>query len=402
MIKKLDIILEKRHWLLYSAVFTLPMYMRLNNYLLGIFIAVSLLVALFNARKGLKDAFRIGWPSHIFFVLAIAGAFYGTTFLGGVKLLERYWAFLVVPLAILSDKELYREKRDGVFLSLAWGCAATLILCYGNLLYEMIARNEPITYFFRWRHIGHQFTEVADTHPTYLGLFIVVSIVFLFRHKINTDIKYPLMVFLLFGLFQLASRMALFLTIAFLVILVVMNVKKQWGQLLLLVLGITAGVVIFNRMGSKYVKDRLFSIEAIKNDKRFQRWEASYEIFKENPFFGVGFANIESVRDEKYIKYGFEIAARKDLNAHNQLLEYLSRNGVIGGFVYVCTLVYLLLVSVYRRDFLFTFVFFVFILANLTESMMVRIKGIEFFAIFTALFLCGYIVKNTGEQKIIA
>lgn len=392
-------ILNNRHWLLYLVVFTLPMYMRLNNYLLGLFIIVGLLNIFLFAKNFNRSVLLRGWPILIFFVLAVVGAFYDTTFSNGIKLLEKYWTFLLVPIVILAGKEFYHEKRNGIFLALVWGSVATLVICYGNLIYEMIARNEPITYFFRWRHIGHQFTEIADTHPTYLGLFIATSIIFLFQNKsLNDSIKLPLMVFLLFGLFQLASRMALFLVILFMVALMLKNAKKNWGQLLLLVLGVIAGIVVLNKVGSKYVKDRLFTVETVLNDKRFQRWEASYEIFNENPFWGVGFSKIESIRHEKYVQYGFEVAARKDLNAHNQLLELLSRNGVIGGFVYVCSLGFLLLLSVYRRDYLFTFIFIAFILANFTESTLVRIKGIEFFAVFASLFLCQLDQKNNVKE----
>lgn len=391
--------LKNKHWLLYLVIFTLPMYMKLNNYLLGIFIVVGLVNVLFTARKFSWTDVLNGWPILIFFALAIVGSFYGTTFSNGFKLLEKYWAFLLVPIVMLTSKDTYELKRNGVFLSLLWGTVATLLICYGNLIYEMIAGNEPITYFFRWRHIGHKFTEAADTHPTYLGLFVVTSIFFLFQHKsFDTSIKFPLFLFLVFGLFQLASRMALFLTGLILLILVLKNIKKQWYQLLLLILGVIVGMVIFNRMGSEYVKKRLFTPETISNDKRFQRWEASYEIFKENPFFGVGFSKIESIRNEKYSKYGFEVAARKDLNAHNQFLELLSRNGVIGGFGYAISLGFLFLLSIYRGDYLFSMVFMAFIFANMTESMLVRIKGIEYFAIFTSLFLCYPTKTNKAKE----
>lgn len=386
---KLKFIFDKRFWLLYLVVFTLPMYMRLNNYLLGAFIFVAILTLFFNLKKLKFEILKDGWPILGFFILGIIGSFYGTTFPNGFKLLEKYWAFLLVPLVMLTEKDEYDKRRENIFLSLVLGSAVTLLICYGNLIHEMVSRSEPISYFFRWRHLGHQFTEIADTHPTYLGVFIVISIVFMSKSKqMGNAIKLPLILFFLFGLFQLASRIALFLAILFLILLVVNRTKKQWGLLAFLVLGIIVGIFVFKKMGSKYVKDRLFTVESALNDKRFQRWNASYEIFKENPFLGVGFSRIESIRNDKYVKYGFEIAAREDLNAHNQLLEFLSRNGVVGGFVYVCSMVFLLLLSLYKRDSLFTYLFIIFIVANLTESMMVRIKGIEYFAIFTSLFLC--------------
>ncbi|MDF0706855.1 O-antigen ligase family protein [Flagellimonas okinawensis] len=392
---KLKFILEQRFWLLYMVVFTLPMYMRLNNYLLGVFILLGVLTLLFNFKKIKVEDFKDGWPIFGFFILAVIGSFYGATFSNGIKLLEKYWAFLLVPLIMLAEKDEYGKRRENIFLSLVIGSAVTLIICYGNLIYEMVSRNEPISYFFRWRHLGHQFTEIADTHPTYLGVFVVISIVFMFKSKkMSHAIKVPLILFFLFGLFQLASRIALFLAILFLILLVVNKTKKQWALLAILSLGIVFGILVFKKLGSKYVKDRLFTVESALNDKRFQRWDASYEIFKENPFLGIGFSRIESIRHEKYVEYGFDIAAREDLNAHNQLLEYLSRNGAVGGFVYVCSLVFLLLLSIYKKDYLFTYLFLIFITANLTESMMVRIKGIEYFAIFASLFLCGNFKPN--------
>tara|TARA_Y100001933_G_scaffold264082_1_gene328230 strand:+ start:70825 stop:71985 length:1161 start_codon:yes stop_codon:yes gene_type:complete len=381
------------------VVFTLPMYMRLNNYLLGAFIIAGLLHLFFNIKKINIGALKEGWPILGFFILGIMGSFYGTTFLNGFKLLEKYWAFLLLPLIMLTDKIEYRKRREDIFLSLVLGSAATLIICYGNLIYEMVSRNEPISYFFRWRHLGHQFTEVADTHPTYLGVFIVVSIVFMVKSKrLGNAIKFPLILFFLFGLFQLASRIALFLAIFFLIILLINRTKRQWGLLVFLTLGIITGIIVLKKMGSQYVKDRLFTVESVLNDKRFQRWEASYEIFKENPFFGVGFSQIESIRHDKYMEYGFEIAARQDLNAHNQFLEFLSRNGVIGGFVYACSIIFLLLLSIYKKDYLFTYLFLIFIMANLTESMLVRIKGIEYFAIFASLFLCDNFTSKTNNK----
>lgn len=391
--------MEKRFWLLYMVVFTLPMYMRLNNYLLGVFILLGVLTMPFKYKKIKVEVLKDGWPIFGFFILAVIGSFYGATFSNGIKLLEKYWAFLLVPLIMLAEKHEYGKRRENIFLSLVIGSVVTLLICYGNLIYEMVSRNEPITYFFRWRHLGHQFTEIADTHPTYLGVFVVISIVFMFKSKkMGHAIKIPLILFFLFGLFQLASRIALFLAILFLILLVVNRTKKQWALVAILSLGIVFGILVFKKMGSKYVKDRLFTVESALNDKRFQRWDASYEIFKENPFFGVGFSRIESIRHDKYMEYGFEVAARQDLNAHNQFLEFLSRNGVVGGFVYVCSLGFLLLLSMYRGDYLFSLIFFVFIIANVSESMLVRIKGIEFFAIFATLFLCG-IQQNKLEKE---
>lgn len=388
-----------RNWALYLTVFTLPMFTRLNNILLIAFIVLSAVMIFIKFKEYKANQFLRAWPVWAFFVLAIIGSFYGaTSAAGGFKHMERYWSFLLVPFVFVYGMVSYRECRKKIFMSMVLGCVATLFICYGNVVYEMISGNEPINYFFRWRHIGHQFTEIADTHPTYLGMFIVTAILFLIQDKsVAPNLKYPIMLFLVFGLFQLASRMALLLILLFVVYFLLMKTKKYKAQLTLLILGLIACLVLFNNIGSQYMKSRLFSKESIVNDKRFQRWEASYQIFKENPFLGVGFTNVEEIRNQKYKEFGFEDAARQDLNAHNQLLEYLSRNGALGGFIYVVSLFFLLLYSIYKKDYLFTVIIFAFMLANLTESMLVRIKGIEYFTIFISLFLSGNIKSDTKE-----
>jgi len=397
--KNIDVLLKSSgNWFLYLTVFTLPIFMRLNNILLIAFIVFGALQFFVEPRKFKPKHFLSAWPVWSFFVLAVLGSFYASESFGnGFKNLERYWSFLLVPFVFMQSKSQFDDKRQQIFMSLVLGCVATLFICYGNVVYEMLVGNEPFSFFFRWRHIGHQFTEIADTHPTYLGIFIVTSILFLVQDKrTNPNLKYPIMVFLIFGLFQLASRMALVLLILFILYFFLLHIKRYKTQITLLILGLVACFVLFNKVGSDYMKSRLFSKESIADDKRFQRWEASYQIFKENPFFGVGYTHVEEIRNQKYKEFGFKEAARQDLNAHNQLLEYLSRNGALGGFVYVTVVFFLLLFSIYRKDYLFTFIFSAFILANLTESMLVRIKGIEYFSIFTSLFLCQNITPATN------
>ncbi|MBQ0741048.1 hypothetical protein J9332_42945, partial [Aquimarina celericrescens] len=61
------------------------------------------------------------------------------------------------------------------------------------------------------RHLSHNFTEIADTHPAYLGLFICTSTYFLlfYTKSFNYKLKTFILSLFLFGILQLASRVAL-------------------------------------------------------------------------------------------------------------------------------------------------------------------------------------------------
>jgi len=364
--------------------------MRLNNILLGLFLAVSLVHSILILRSfNIKAIVSRGWPILVFFLLAVMATWHDWD-ASSFKFLEKYWSFLLVPMAILSDHKEFHSRGTYIFYALVLGCTATLLICYGNLSYELITQNQALDEFFSWQHVGHQFTAIADTHPTYLGLFIVTSILFLIQEeRMNRLLKFGLFLFMLMGLFQLANRMVILLFAIFFLFLITTRITEYRQQLIGLVLSVLICAALFVTIGREYMEDRIFSKETVTDTRRIERWQISYEIFKEHPLTGAGFREVRELRREKYRENNYPLSAESDYNAHNQMLEYLSTNGAIGGFVYVFSLTFLFLMSIVRREGLYTFIFLIFILANFTESTMVRIKGIEFFALFTSLFMCG-------------
>ena len=207
-------------------------------------------------------------------------------------------------------------------------------------------------------------------------------------------VKRGVLVFLILGLIQLASRTALISLIGVLFALLAPKLKSHKKEIMVGV-GIFSivGLLFFNS-ASTFLKDRLVSLENFENDQRFSRYRISFEIFKEHPIFGVGFANKDEVRISKYIENDFMVAALEKYNAHNQMLEYLSVNGLIGGVSYLLVFAYLWYLAWKKKQSFFLWLLVLFFIANLTESMLVRIKGIEFFAIIVSLLL---ILKKREE-----
>ena len=166
------------------------------------------------------------------------------------------------------------------------------------------------------------------------------------------------------------------------------------GSLMIILIGI---IIVFFTFGSGYLKDRVFSSNKTINDSRINRWGVSYEIFLDNPVLGIGFNSIKKERVKRYNEKGYNVAAQKEYNAHNQFFEYLSVNGVLGGVVFLGVFYFLLYNAIKEKDFIFIFIFTSFFIANITESMLVRIKGIEFFVLFASLFLSKL---NTQKKAI--
>ncbi|MEM8509921.1 MAG: O-antigen ligase family protein [Bacteroidota bacterium] len=369
------------------------MYTKINNVLLVVFVVLGFLELIITSKRpSPKAILLIGWPILIFFGLATLASF-RTIELQSFKFLENHWSLLFIPIVMLSEPKGFSKNRRNIFLALLLGSLSTLLICYGHLIWQITTEQRAFNYLVST--VGHNFTAIADTHPTYLGLFVITAMFFLIQDRtFPVTAKYVILVFFSIGLVQLASEMALLIFCLVFSYMVVHNMMRQRNQLIILILGIALCIFVFWSFGGKYMSSQMFTVDSILDEKRIERWEVSYQIFKEHPFFGVGFEKIEHARQIKYQEGEFSLAAQNDLNAHNQFLEYLSVNGAIGGFVYAIAFAFLFFLSVNRRDHLFTFLFFSFILANLTESMMVRIKGIEYYAIFASLFLCSFETFN--------
>lgn len=391
-------IAQIKKYTLYAVLFTLPMYIRLNNILLVAYFALFIFEGGFKMKwDNLRKNYRFMLPLILIFLLALLAALNRLDSIGSVfKNLEKYWGLLVIPITVISCPETFRKEWRKLFEALLWGCLATLGICYANAIYEMIVGNEPLYYFWRHRHLNHQFTAIADTHPAYLGLFSVVSIVFLFMESFYKKwLKIILCFILLLGLLQLASRIALFSAVFMGGILLWSRIKTHSKEIAIGFGALALVGFLFFNTASSFMKDRLVSIQNIKNDQRFSRFKISYDIFTEYPIFGVGFDSKDEVRKQKYLKAGFVTAAAKNYNSHNQFLEYLSVNGIIGGSIYLGVFGYLFFTAWKKRQSFFFWVMTLFFIANLTESMLVVIKGIEFFAITVSLL----IILNKQEQN---
>ena len=90
-------------------MFTLPMYMNLNNILLVSFFGLFVLEGKYLKKiENLKNNYRLIAPLFLIFLLALLAALSPFKSLGAVfKHLEKYWGLLIIPITIIACKEEY-------------------------------------------------------------------------------------------------------------------------------------------------------------------------------------------------------------------------------------------------------------------------------------------------------
>jgi O-antigen ligase len=286
-----------------------------------------------------------------------------------------------------------------------------VLICWGNAIAEMMINKEPLSYFFRWRHMNHQLTAVIGMHAGYLALFIAFSVaIIIYKYK-GLNRTYRLLanlVLLLFSLFLFSLMARAVLGFFILSALLYFLIKGKWKLILAFVIVILSFGFIATQVDDQYnylLDKTVYQLPLIgkKGDKtqRFERLGATKYMFLEHPIIGVGNSDSKQFRQKYYLETGDKKAYKNQFNAHNQFFEFLDEYGLIGALIYIAFFVEVIILSWKKRDYLFLYLSLLFLVANLTESMLQRTHGIVFCAIFFSLFLSKYSHKGLSSNKVI-
>lgn len=313
-----------------------------------------------------------------------------------IKELIKTLPVLLIPLLfILSASFNLLEKY--FYYGLALGLLLFMLICDYHVIHKMIIGDEPLEYFFRWRHLNVNFAKPLDQHPPYIGILIVwVFVKTLFSTYLSKRTSYVLLVLLSFLLFQLLARNAIIILI--IVALVYTIKRKKFKQLLIIgSLGLALLMVALFHP-DQYLRERIVyklnPFDEKHKDYRISRLKASIEVFKQAPIFGVGPNNNDDLRKIEYKKMRDFTAFESNYNSHNQFFEYLVSNGIIGIVCFLSLLFLLIRTTFKNKDYTNLLLIGCFIISCLTESVLERILGIKYFSILIAFILLKHIEQH--------
>jgi len=308
---------------------------------------------------------------------------------------------LFVPFFLFKySQKVFINKLERYFLfGILIGLVLFMIYCNFTVVSEMVTKNEPIEYLFRWRHMNINFVKPVETHPPYVGILAVYALIKTLYDKVfKTYLKVIITILILFLLVQLLARNALIVSIAVLVYTAIKELNYR-VMLVVVILSVALGLLIVNHPHpylKKKLLDRLNFTEKKKFDKRLDRTKASYFVFKTSPIIGVGPGNDNRLRKEQYKALGFYNAFKYNFNSHNQFMEYLVSSGLVGLILFLCVLYFLWCFSKGAND-SSKLLIIAFIFSCLTESVLERSLGIKYFALISFFILLRF---SGDEQKL--
>ena len=258
---------------------------------------------------------------------AFCAAFFGINAKNSLSSLVELWLFL--PLFFFSRKMTDPWFRFRLF--------DVLVLSSGVVaLYAILQhftgwhphRPEPLMSLGnRFRSLGTFSTEL--TFGLYFTLVAAACFCLGWENRRRTRKKYYLLVSMLSFLAVLFSggrAPLLSISVSIILILFLLRAKDRWlvvpGAAALTVAAYLVSPALFSRL--ELVKR--FDFQINNPDSRAAIWQRSYEIFQEQPVFGIGFGNFQAAYGPKI--RGFQTTLYG--HAHNDFLNVLVAAGLVG------------------------------------------------------------------------
>lgn len=386
-----------------SLGFSLPFRDQFSTVAIGLLLACGLYLLFIDKKKTKGVVLKALFLIPILLILPrIFGLFYGE-FDNATKELVRSIPLLAVPLAfiLLSAHASAKRIRSWFFYGLLAGILLFTVICYYPVISTMIQEEQPLSFLLRWRYMNFNFTRPFDAHPAYIGLLIIWLITHvLFSKTIYAKYRIWISLGLVVILFQLVARNALFFA-GLLVAVYIVKSKIKWLQVVSVVLLLTTITAVIWHP-SDYLRDKFFYIfiddAKEKENTRFERLDASFEVFSQAPVFGVGPGTDNALRMEAYLAMGETVAYENNYNAHNQFVEFLSTFGIFGLSCFLFALFLAFKAVIQNKNWIDLLLLFGVIMAMLTESLLERSLGVKYLSVLIAFILLNHLTQTREDN----
>ena len=334
-----------------------------------------------------------------YILLILIGLLYSSNLDVGIKIVQHNLAFLVIPISFaLSYNSTFSLEK--VLLTFAISISSLLILTHINVLLELFRENDNfsllISHYLRNNFLKH---SVIYMHAPYFGMFSVFTFVIILKSKlINNYLKVIMGSYILFCVFLISAVTSI---IVLVITIFVMVIKLFFKQKLINRIKIFA-IFLFSVLSFYFVDqiditnssnvimriDKL--IKRSGDSDRIENWESILRLPIKNILFGVGTGDeldeIQKVRNHK----GWAWAYRHNANMHNQYLEVLLRNGILGLIIFL-----LVFINLWKRlkkynDFRYLSFLLLITISFMSESMLERQWGVVFFVFFSSAFIFAH------------
>jgi O-antigen ligase len=282
-----------------------------------------------------------------------------------------------------------------------------IVFCFGNALHNslIILTNKwifnPHPLEYAYENYFYSARLSFPLHPSYLSIYIVISILIslesIFEYSLTSFRKglwmFAIFVFL-FVLYLLSSRAGILAgTIILPLYFIIKFYKKLSKWYIFVILAILAVLFLKIAKTNDRVQQSIERIsnknidEIFKNDERLLIWKSALGVINRHIIFGVGTGDASKELKREFKNRGYVNGFYDNLNAHNQFLEILLENGLIGLLLFSTILVYMSYIAISQQNLLSGLFIIMMVIFFMFETVLNRLAGITFFPMFSFLLL---------------
>jgi O-antigen ligase len=366
-------------WSFLIFIFTIPF-----SQLASIRILALVIVFSFFIRNKHPKILTRAWDILLYLLVLIVGMIYSDDLTPGIKVIETSLSLLALPLVFSKLSDYKEDWIYTLFYAFAFGLLVASLICIGHAVF-LFNRDGAMNVFF-----FDQLTGIVGTQPTYMAYYLIAVITFGLYLLYYESTRLPKIVlipllFFFFAILMLTGGLTAFVSMLFVFSFFVLKFlleEKTKTQTL------TFGVVVLLTVC-------MFALNSFpaqeKNDywERFALWESALHA-SPDLIFGVGTGDYRKVLNDYYVSHNLSRFADSNFNSHNQFIEILFSNGLIGVVALCLLLGRPLYLSVQNQNVLGTLIFFPFIIYGMTEVFLGRYQGVVFFALLHQTFVTHF------------
>lgn len=377
------------------------------------FVAIAGLCQIILSRRHLPEGLRNKiWLqlSVLLYIIIVIGFFFANNFREGLSSLSVYLPFLLYPLFFshagnIDEKLLHKANKVFLYTTCIFLGAAIVYAIYDSIITgtDSIMIDEGI--YKKYHSAG--LTRIFDNwHPTYVSMFANHSLflairLFLKNRKEKAAVKSGmhllLIIFLCLCIYLLNSLTGIIICLIILIYYIMKwmidKIDNKTG--VITVTGLLAlGAFLFLYINPLEIE----KVESLKNrdleltdnykkrnllTMRLAKWDVHLNIIRDHVIFGTTLGDIKDVRQNMYLRNNYQDLALHNYNAHNEFLEIWATLGTIGLLVFLAMLITPLIAI--RSEVLYLFLLLI-IITSLTESILQRQQGLNYFMFFFVLY----------------
>lgn len=342
-----------------------------------------------------------------YYIWQSVGLIYSEDFKMGLQNLFGRLSLVFFPLVLIYPGETIKNKADKLIKIFALSTFVFILFCFCYAIYRSVSIHEGILTFnphpanYPWLSYFYSSELTISHHPSYISMYVLLSVCICFEAWFDSSLKYKnRIIWLLVGFMLLISQFFLSSRAGILISLILVpfyfivmlrkrgKIKYAWIGIILIVIVLLPVVVKNQRMDYLFSRILLKSGDyERKEDPRLIIWRSALKIVQKNMFFGVGIGDVRTELAAEYERIGEKEMAKVRYNTHNQFLEVLLENGIIGVVLFLSIFCCMFYIALSDRNLLYGVFILMILMFFLFETVLYRLAGVSFFTLFSFLLI---------------